>query len=54
MNTGANTPPANAGRLEKVKEIIALTKWRTRQEIEEALDQHVQHHPMGKWNEHAE
>lgn len=38
MNTGANIPHAIAGRPEKVKEIIALTRWRTHRETEEALD----------------
>ena len=37
--------------VEKVKEIIAQTTSRSRREIEEALDQHFQHHLT---NEHAE
>jgi len=37
--------------VEKVKEIIAQTTSRSRREIEEALDQHFQHHSA---NEHAE
>jgi hypothetical protein len=38
----------------RVKEIIRQTGSRSRTEIEEALDKHFQHHPMGKSKEHAE
>jgi uncharacterized protein YbcC (UPF0753/DUF2309 family) len=40
--------------VEKVRAIIAQTKSRSRREIEEALDQHFQNHPMGTNKEHAE
>jgi hypothetical protein len=40
--------------VEKVKEIIARTNSRSRREIEETLDRHFQHHPMGEKPEHAE